>query len=342
MTLTLRTIAAADWHALSRTFRDLTFEQTRAYSEPAAARIGATTRFVAVQRGGDVLALAALRVRSLPGLWRCIIWCPAGPMVQPSAAPDPDPDTIAAILTALRQQLVTTEGHILRLRFPGIAFHDETITATAARAGFQPTTRAPLYKSYAVDLRQSQDDLMRHLNGKWRGNLRNALKSGLTVDRSTGNDLTARFEAVFDAVQETKGFRPGISAQFHRDCAAEDYRPETFVICKDGVDLAAGMLVVTGQNANYLFGATNAAGRLLRAGYQLSWSMMLRGAELGVVWFDLGGVDFDANPDVAGYKERIGGPFIQGAGPFEAAPPGIFPKLVNRLEDLRARLRPKS
>ena len=338
--LTLRDIAPADWHALTDGFRDLTYEQTRAYSEPAAVRVGGTARFVALEQDGRVVALAALRVRNLPGLRRGIIWVPAGPMVLAPGRPDPEPAELSLILHALRRQLVAVEGNILRLRFSALTFlTQEAALEVAQSAGFAPTGRAQRYKTYALDLHQPEDEIMRKLNGKWRNSLRNARKGGLTVDRTCDLSLTDRFEKVFASVQEAKGFAPVIAAAFHRECRAGDYQLETFVICRDGVDLGAGMMVVTGKNANYLFGATNEAGRPLRAGYQLTWSMIQRGQELGLAWLDLGGVDFEANPDVAGYKERTGALYVEGAGPFESAPAGLFPKVVNALEDLRARLK---
>ena len=87
--LTLREVQPRDWHALSAGFRDLTFEQTRAYCEPAAARVGATPRFIAVERSGEVVALAAMRVKKIPLLGRGIVWLPAGPMVLAPGKPDP-------------------------------------------------------------------------------------------------------------------------------------------------------------------------------------------------------------------------------------------------------------
>ena len=335
--LTLREVQPRDWHALSAGFRDLTFEQTRAYCEPAAARVGATPRFIAVERSGDVVALAAMRVKKIPLLGRGIVWLPAGPMVLAPGKSDPGPDEVTAILAALRQRLVETEGHVLQLRFSALSFLEQAQAQEMAReAGFGPATRASLYKTYALDARFGEEELMRRLNGKWRGNLRNALKAGLTIDRAGDDRLNGRFDEVFEFVQLAKGFVPSISTEFHRSCMAEDYRLETFVVSKDGVDLGAGMLVVTGQNANYLFGATNVAGRPVRAGYQLTWAMILRCIELGLTWMDLGGVDIDANPEVGGYKERIGAAYVEGAGPFEASPSGMLPKVIHMLEDLRA------
>lgn len=338
--MTLREVSPAYWPELSRGFRDLTFEQTRAYCEPAAERVGGRARFVALELDGRVVALAALRVKNLPGMKRGVIWVPAGPMVLAPDRPDPEPAELALILHALRRHLVAVEGNILRLRFSALTFlGQEAALDVAQSAGFTPTDRAPPYKTFALDLRQPEDEIMHGLNRKWRSSLRMAFKADLTVDRACDLSLTDRFERVFASVQEAKGFAPVITAAFHRKCRAEDYQLETFVICKDGVDLAAGLLVLTGQNASYLFGATNEKGRPLCAGFQLTWSMIQRCLALDLTWLDLGGVDFEVNPEVAKYKVRIGAPLVEGGGPFECAPVGLFPKVVTLLEGLRARVK---
>jgi Acetyltransferase (GNAT) domain len=340
--LTFQDIAPTDWLDLSQTFRDLTFEQTRAYAQPAAARIGGHARFAAIARGDQVLALAALRCRSLPGMQRGIIWLPAGPMVLRHGAENPTQEEIVAILSALRQRLVTAEGNILRLRFSALARLDQAPTADlAARAGFVPTSRSSPYMTYVLDTRQDEEEAMSRLNGKWRGHLRFAFRAELEVQHAGDDSLAHRFDQVFAAVKDTKGFTPAISPDFHRLCRAEGYHLETFIVSRQGTDLSAGMVVVTGQNANYLFGATASEGRDHRSGYQLTWSIRNYCHALGLTGLDLGGIDSNVTPELTVYKERTGALYAEGVGPYEAAPGGLFTPTVHLLEDLRARRKGK-
>jgi lipid II:glycine glycyltransferase (peptidoglycan interpeptide bridge formation enzyme) len=110
-------------------------------------------------------------------------------------------------------------------------------------------------------------------------------------------------------------------------------------VTKDGRDLAGIVIGTTGQTAIYLFGATADAGRGLRAGYFLTWQGICLSQDRGLNWYDLGGVDFDANPDVARFKDRMNGVKIEAAGPFEARPKGLVWLLVAGLETMRAKLR---
>lgn len=337
--LTIREIPPADWLALSPAFRDLTFEQTRAYAEPAAARIGGHARFLAVQRQDEVVALAALRQRNMPGLKRGILWCPAGPLILRHDRPDPSPGDISAILAALRRQLVDQEGHLLRLRLSALCFLDQTQgTQIAATAGFLPTSRAAPYRTFVLDTRLDEEETMRRLHGKWRGQLRVAFKAGLKVETASDQSLSERFDRIYASVRELKGFSSTITPDFHRRCSGEGYHLETFIISREGRDLSAALLVATGSNGNYLFGATNAEGREHRSGFQLTWSVMMRCRELGLHWMDLGGVDRDATPELTTYKERTGATYCEGAGPYQAMPGGLFPRTLLALEGLRARL----
>jgi lipid II:glycine glycyltransferase (peptidoglycan interpeptide bridge formation enzyme) len=190
----------------------------------------------------------------------------------------------------------------------------------------------------ALELTRGTQALMSALNGKWRTDLRSALKSGLILERGNGPSIEARFLAMFDKVQTAKDFRPDVSPQFHFRLGGPDYAVETLVAVKDGKDVAGIVTGTTGGCATYLFGATTDAGRPVRAGYFLTWEAVCLAQSRGLSWYDLGGIDTVANPDVARFKERMNGvPLL--AEPFEACPSGLVPRVVLGAEALRARLK---
>jgi FemAB family len=345
MPLSTRRILDAEWLAKSAKFRDVTFEQSLGYARPAAARIGGELNLIAVERRGQTLALAAVRVRNLPGFRRGIAWIPSGPVHIPLDGPAPDTKGKIAILSALRDELVSNQGHILRLRLPGIALCDGVdVNQIASAAGFVPTDRAAGYHSIAIDLTKDDASLMANLAGKWRTDLRFAQKSGLTLDHATGPDtgMIQRFMLMYDVVQQAKGFQPDITPQFHFNLAragkVDDYSVEILIARRSGEDVAGIVLGTAGRCTTYLFGATADAGRPLRAGYFLQWEGIALARHKGSLWYDLGGVDADANPDVARFKERMGGIALD-ATAFEARPSGVFALTVSALETLRSNLR---
>ena len=337
--LSTRTVSAADWPAIAAGFRDLGFEQSLTYAQAAADRIGARTEFVVLERAGRPVAAAAARIKTLPVLGRGIVWIPSGPLVLPVDGARPDAEALCDIFTALRQHFVQKAGHILRLRLAGVALHDpEIVKTTAAAAGFAPSLRAPAYHSIAIDLHLDADALMKQLNGKWRTDLRYALKSDLTLEQGNSPDLQARFLALFQVVQTAKGFAPDITPEFHFGLSGPDYALDILIAVKDGQDLAGIVIGTSGRNVVYFFGATADAGRGLRAGYFLTWAGITLARARGHACYDLGGIDHQANPDVARFKDRMNGiPIL--AEPFEARPAGLIAPLIGALESLRARLK---
>lgn len=337
--LTMKPVTMENWPELFSRFSDGSFEQSSTYAEAAAQRIGGRVLYLSLWEETELVAAAALRIRSLPVLGRGIAWAPSGPLVLPRGGLVPDAATLGAILTALRDRIAGQQGHVLRLRLSGLARQDpEAVRRIASGAGFAPTPCAPRYRSIALDLTRGPDALMAALNGKWRTDLRFALKSGLMLERGTGAVIEARFLAMFKTVQAAKGFRPEIGPLFHFPLHGQDYAVETLIAVKDGQDVAGIVTGTAGGCATYLFGATADAGRPLRAGYFLTWEAILLAQARGLAWYDLGGIDAAMNPDVTRFKERMNGvPLF--AEPFEARPPGLVPRLVLGAEALRARLK---
>ncbi|MFN3938082.1 MAG: lipid II:glycine glycyltransferase FemX [Gemmobacter sp.] len=334
--LEMRTVAPAEWPGLAARFADLGFEQTLTYAEAAARRVGAALRLVAVgDAAGRTVAAAAVRIRSVPGLGRGIAWCPAGPLLHPDGGQtSPGP-----VLAALRSGLVLREGHVLRVRPSGTAFADPDRWAEAARsAGFRPASAPRAYCSSAIDLAQDDATLMRSFDGKWRTDLRFALKSGLGLDAGDDAGLRDRFLRLFAEVKGAKGFRPDIAPEFHFALSGPDYRCEVLIATRNAQDVAGVAVGHSGPCSTYLFGATGPAGRPLRAGYFLTWEALRRSRTQGARWYDLGGIDPAENPDVARFKQRMNGAAIR-AEVWQTHGPGPLPPLVLGLERLRARLK---
>lgn len=333
----LHDVASANWPELIACFRDAEFEQSLTYTKAAAERVGARLRLVSINRGGASVAAAALRIKTLPLFGRGIAWLPSGPVTRTGAAV-PDEQTQIAILSALRKQFAEKEGHVLRLRMPGAAFCEPAeFSRIAHMAGFSKTSHTP-YCSYAIDLDKDDDALMAQFKGKWRTDLRYALRSDLTLEQGNSPDLQTRFLSLFQQTQQDKGFQPDITPQFHFALAGPDMRHQILIARKDNQDIAGIVIGICGSSAVYLFGATSDAGRQVRAGYFLTWQGISLARAQGAAWYDLGGIDAVANPDVARFKERMNGSYID-APVFEALPGGLSSTVIKSAEYIYQRLK---
>jgi hypothetical protein len=349
MNISTFTVSEQDWPDLSIGFHDLGFEQSLCYAQSAARRINARLELIGVTRGDQTLALAAVRIKQVPGFRKGIAWIPGGPIMASNGDQGVTSHVVGQVLSALKDRLVREQGNILRLRLAGLSFQNpDDLRATVRSAGFLPTTLAPIYRSIAMDLRQGSDALMQKMNGKWRTDLRFSLKSGLALDVNSSTDsapglsdeMKTRFMAMFSVVQGAKGFSPDIPPEFHFDAVKavdkKDYRLDILVARHGAQDVAGVVLGTAGRCTTYLFGATLDAGRPLRAGYFLQWEGMKLARERGSDWYDMGGIDAETNPEVTRFKERMGGQPIF-AEAFEARPAGVFPIMVGGLESLRTR-----
>lgn len=337
---TIRPISAQEWKALVADFRDQNFEQTPAYGDAAARRIGGTPLMLAVEEAGKVVALAHVRIKTIPGLGRGIAWIPSGPLTLRGDADPPDVRRLAAILGALRQHLSVQAGHILRLRLPGQALHDPALAEAAlTRAGFRPTDRAAVFSSALIDLTLDEETLRAQLATKWRSNLKHAMAAGFEVETGDTPDLRARFLRLYDEVRKAKGFQVDIPPEFHFDLAGPDYRVEVLLTRLGAVDAGASVLCIAGPSVTHLFAATGEAGRENRGGYFLTWSTIAHGRAMGGKTFEVGGIDISGvNPEVARYKERLNGArFV--LTPYETDAGGLVPALIRKAERLHARLR---
>lgn len=334
--LTLQTVAAEDWPRISGDFRDLTYEQTLTYAQAAAQRIGAKAQFITLSDpSGQPVAAACLRLKSVPGLGRGIVWIAAGPLVQPDAGPE----DLKAVFIALRAHAEET-GHILRLRLPASALREvPSVDRMAAEAGFAPTDRSAPYRTVIIDCAQDEDTLMRALHGKWRNPLRNALKSGLELETLPIAECADRFHSLYQQVQTAKGFSPDIPPEFYYPLNGADFSHEVLFARQDGADVGAMTIGRAGSNGVYLFGATSEAGRRLNAGHYLMWQAILHCKAQGLRWFDLGGIDADTNPSVTRFKLRTGGAEVTAPGPYELRPAGLTTSLIRTAEAVHSRLK---
>lgn len=334
--ISLRSIAPEDWPGLSSRFDDLTYEQSLTYAQAAADRIGAATEFVGLYDVHDTpVAAACLRIKKIPVLNCGIAWIAAGPLTRLRDMPDPDPETVCAILSGLRHY-AHSAGHILRLRFPVQA---SPSADAIARTGFVPTQRSAPYRTVLIDPDQNDNALMKALHGKWRNPLRNALKAGVELETGPITALSGRFSKLYEQVRAAKGFQPDIPPEFYYHLSGPDFEHDVLIARKDNVDIGAMTIGYAGPNATYLFGATSDAGRRLNAGHYLMWQAMLYCRERGLKCLDLGGIDQEANPSVTRFKLRTGGADVTASGPYESRPNGITARMIDWAESLHRKLK---
>lgn len=286
-----------------------------------ARRRGARAEHVVIRSGGEVLGAADVRIKRLP-LLGGIAYISGGPIHRRGGAGDLD--RLSACLGELRREYVQQRLLVLRITCPArLAERSDDVQETFRSEGFEPTSRAPAYRTILVDLSRSVDELRAGLAQKWRNCLNKAQRSALRVRVGTDDSIFAEFHTLFDRFVTRKGFRTDLDAAFYRQLQGTlDGREVLRVTLAEyeGTVVAGQISSMLGDTCVYLLGATSDVGLKHNAGYALQWHTMNYAKELGLRVYDLGGIDPGQNPGVYHFKQGIGGLEVTAPGPFELAP----------------------
>ena len=78
----VRRLERAEWEAAVHDFRDHSYRQCWAYGAALAARRGAVSEHVAIERGDELVGLADVRVKKLPVVGGGLAYVSGGPLVR--------------------------------------------------------------------------------------------------------------------------------------------------------------------------------------------------------------------------------------------------------------------
>jgi lipid II:glycine glycyltransferase (peptidoglycan interpeptide bridge formation enzyme) len=325
MSSVVRQVEGSEWAARAAQFHDHSYRQCRAYAQAAAARLGASSEYVAVDANGEEIGLANVRIKRVPVLPAGIAYISGGPLVRRDRAEDAQ--RLKDCLGVLRREYVQRRGLVLRVSpLIGSADWSAAQADAFAESGFVATERAAGYRTIVVDLRLPAADLRKRLAQKWRNCLNKAERAGVVLRTGTDAGLFGVFCGLFDELVGRKAFRTELDAAFYAGIQgelAENERLRIAIAEVEGRPIAGHVSSMLGDTGVYLLGASGEAAKGSNASYLLQWDAMLAAKERGMHWYDLGGIDPEANPGVYHFKQGMGGEERVAPGPFEAAPRGV-------------------
>jgi hypothetical protein len=311
-----------DWNILLKQFADANYRQLAAYSSAAAARVKARSENVAIREDGKLLGLCNVRIRKLPLLPFGIAYVNGAPLVLKSAESIDPATALSRCLNALRKEFVDRRGHVLRVI--GVARADlspDSANRSFLGAGFVPCTAKGRYRTILVGLMRDLPEIRCGLDQKWRNVLNKAERQGLSVVRGTEAAFFREFGELYSGLLARKNLDVDLGPEFFLGLQDELSEPDRFVVhlAKQGDNVVAGHIgAYHGDTAVYLLGAADEGGLKTNASYLLQWRVIEYAKERGCSWYDLGGIDPQANPNVYRFKARIGGNEVFAPGPYES------------------------
>jgi hypothetical protein len=333
-----------EWDTLTPLFRDLSYRQCGSYAEAAAREMGAVSEFIGVFLAKKLVGLANVRVKMVPFVPLGVAYVNYGPLV--TRRDEFSADSFGCCLDALRQEYVERRRLMLRIVPPlrgGKCLDAQT--ACLERRGFRPYLVHRLHETLILDLVNPIAEIRKNFDGKWRSDLSRAERSDVKVTRSVEPADFDYFEALFIDLAQRKGFTAHQDVAFYKRVQENEQATQQLVahLAWHHGELVAGHIgSFVGDTAVYLLGAANSKGREVRASYLLQWAVIEHAKRVGNLFYDLGGIDQESNPDVYRFKKRLNGRRVAEIGPYELAPAPFTRRALHFLEAAYNGIRAKS
>lgn len=317
----LRPLEPAEWSDLLAEFSDGNFYQTHAYGSVSWGR-GSLTHLV-VRASECARAVAQVRQIRL-GRWMGVAYVRWGPCVQRRECAWSAP-AFEQALAALTREYVHQRRWVLRV-VPNLFREDEqgmTALHVLQELGFENDLADAPYRTFRVHLGAPLEDIRKRLDGKWRNQLNAAMRNGLEIAEGNDGELFGRFIGLYDEMMSRKQFDTTVDvrafARIQEELApAEKMR---VALARQAGRLHAGVVTTAvGDTGIYLLGATGQEGLKSKASYLLQWRMIEYLKAAGCRFYDLGGINPEANPGVYHFKSGLGGAEVHQLGRFELTP----------------------
>jgi hypothetical protein len=323
--LHVQPIDAEAWRRAASTFHDLSYRQGVAYVSHIARQQKSACELVAiVDVNNATIGLAAVRVRNLPLLPTGIAYIHHGPLTLQGKSFGPA--IYAACCAALKDHYVDRRGLTLRVVPPDVATLTHPLDDDLAAVGFR--RNAAVRHTILLDLNRPIETIRKGLEQKWRNKLNAAEKiSGVVITASDHWQDIALMAPMLTDLENKKDFQASQDVAFFTAVQQAAKPPEqlrVYLAQHQGELISASLVDVSGDEIVLLLAATNDKGRDLKTSNRVQWRIIADAVDAGKTWYDLGGIDINANPGVHHFKKGVGGREFAEPGVFEAAPNGAL------------------
>ena len=330
LNMTIEIVDRQRWRTLAADYQDYNYRQCWDFGVACADRLGAGSEHVVVRHGPEIIGMADVRIKLIPLFNAGIAYINGGPLVR--RGDSYDRQRLSSVLDALQAQYVYKRGMVLRVApVLGAPEWNTILDEVLTTAGFQPTTQVARYRTIMVDIQPPLEQIRKALAQKWRNCLNRAEKNELTLSCGTDGKLFDTFRTLFDELLDRKGFGVELDAEFYAQLQQALELDERFLISLaeyEGQPIAGHIASILGDTCVYLLGASNDLAMKHKASYLLQWHVIMQARERGCHWYDLGGIDPEANPGVYHFKRGMGGTDVTAPGPYEQQPHSVKRHLV--------------
>jgi peptidoglycan pentaglycine glycine transferase (the first glycine) len=275
--------------------------QSWAWGELRTRQHWRPVRLLAVDAVGRICGAASVLCRRLP-IGGSILYLPRGPVLDFT-----DDRVLDAMVLALRRLGERCRAVLCKID-PYVVAPNPPVERALARRGWVVGHRRGRFEglqprhNVIVPLEGGAEAVLARCHAKTRYNIRLAGRRGVTVRRGRREDLPT-FHRLLMETCARNGFGERALGYFEQawDALAPGGHLELYLASCEGLDLAAGILLVFGDKAVYGWGASAGRRREVMAPYALQWAMIQRAVERGCRTYDMTGVPARLREGEPGY-----------------------------------------
>ncbi len=309
-----------EWHQMLDLFNDSNIYQTWAYGGVRWGR--KSLSHLVLKRRGEVLGMAQVRIVRPTRFNFGMAYLRWGPLCERRGRPL-DFEVVTRMAGALEGEYVRERRLFLRILPNAFVGSDRAAIFQSAFCSFdsEPAVPRDTYRTFLLDLAPDLEELRRRLDKKWRNQLSRAEKNNLKVIAGSGKDEFQTFCRIYDQMRKRKTFETTVDVQEFGQIQEDLTKRHRMriLICEDRGQPVAGLVAsAMGDSAIYLLGATSDDGLNSKGSYLLQWTLIRWLREESIRWYDLGGIDPEANPGGYHFKKGFSGADVSQMNPMVA------------------------
>jgi lipid II:glycine glycyltransferase (peptidoglycan interpeptide bridge formation enzyme) len=187
-------------------------------------------------------------------------------------------------------------------------------------AGFKKNQRLAPYRTYIVSLEEDEQEIYARFNKDRRRIIRKAGNARIEVREGTDMESFRILENLYAEAKDRKGFKGLDSAEFAQtqQLLAQSEKAIILIAYCDGQPVTAHATTHFGVTAVPILSASTKMGLECGTPSLLFWKAYVIAKNLGMQYYDLGGIDPDENPKGYLFKKDMGGEESLHIGTFEA------------------------
>lgn len=219
------------------------------------------------------------------------------------------------------------KSNVLFTRFEPNAFEPDFPYDLVKEMGFVQTNDfVQAHDTVKIEIDKNDEELMDSFHSKHRYNIRLAQKRGLTVRSSIDpKDVSIFYELTKKTDSRKEGAMNPHPLEYYLSLVkvlGESGMAKVYIVEKEGKPVSASIVFIFGEEAIYMFGASDYEYRRDMPNHLREWVSMRDARDAGCKWFDLWGLTMRNDPGEGikryklGYSEKI----FKMAGTFDYAP----------------------